>query len=365
MLFERTSYHPKPGKFESVLELREAACRVRYDLGLKMGRITVEQPDPDYATGDDSRIVHWECTFRDENEQASDLACRADSPAFGDIRAQMNLLLADFRRSIVRPANRPGVLSDTCLDGIAIVPRETAFVSGSRSLTGYLYLPPGEGPFPCMVTNHGSSIHQGTTDVCRPGVAAVLMSWGIASFLPHRRGYGNSPGIPWREDVSAEYGTAIYDAQLAERLSAESEDVVAALGYLETLPEIDSDHIGVMGSSFGGTVTLFAASRCPRFRCAVEFAGAAMNWDRTPGLRKVMHGAAADLTQPAFFVQAANDYSTRPTVELAGALEHSDKVISSKVFPGFGLTRDEGHFLYCQGTAVWASDVREFLERWL
>ena len=40
-----------------------------------------------------------------------------------------------------------------------------------------------------------------------------------------------------------------------------------------------------MGSSFGGINTLFAAAKTDRFRCAVEFAGAAMNWDRTPALR--------------------------------------------------------------------------------
>lgn len=365
MLIERTSYHPKTGQFDSVLALREKACEVRRDLGLKMGNISIEHPATDPTTSADSRIVHWDCAFRDEQEQANDFACRGNSAAFRDIRAQMKHLIDDFRRALVHPVNRPGSLTQTSIEDVAIVPRELAFRSGDLTLTGYLYLPPGAGPFPCMVTNHGSSIHQGTSDVCRPGVAAVLMSWGIASFLPHRRGYGNSPGTPWREDVSADFGTETYDQQLSARLSAESGDVVSALEFLESRPEIDKSHIGVMGSSFGGTVTLFAASACPRFRCAVEFAGAAMNWDRTPGLRLVMHEAAAKLTQPTFFVQAENDYSIRPTIELAKALNGSKTVIASKVYPGFGLTRDEGHFLYGQGTAVWANDVRAFLEQWL
>src|SRR6185437_5634626 len=112
--------------------------------------------------------------------------------------------------------------------------------------------------------------------------------WGIASFLPHRRGYGASEGTAWRDDVSAEYGTDDYDRQLAARLDAESDDVLAALAVVSKLPEIDARHIGVMGSSFGGTTTLLAASKTDRFTCAIDFAGAAMNWDRTPGLRQLM-----------------------------------------------------------------------------
>ncbi|MCB1493259.1 MAG: prolyl oligopeptidase family serine peptidase [Rhodobiaceae bacterium] len=366
MLFERTSYHPKPGKFDAVLDLRLRACAVRREIGLREGDIYVETRDPDYHVGADGRIVHWECAFPGEAEQAADLAARGGSEAFRQVRNEMQFLIDDFSRSIIRHAGRrASVLRPVPVAGAPVVPREVAFRSGNLDLKGYLYLPPGEGPFPLMITNHGSSIHQGTSDICRPGTAAVLLSWGLASFLPHRRGYGNSPGTPWREDVSAEYGTDEYDTQLAARLDAESEDVIAALDHVEALPEIDSGHIGVMGSSFGGTVTLLAASKCPRFRCAVEFAGAAMNWEKTPGLRKLMIGAAARLTQPTFFLQAENDYSTRPTVELAASLEGSDKVIRHKVYPGFGLTKDEGHFLYGQGAAIWGDDVRGFLERWL
>ncbi len=187
------------------------------------------------------------------------------------------------------------------------------------SLKGYLYLPPGPGPFPCVITNHGSQIHQGTDDVCRPGTAALLLSWGIASFLPHRAGYGNSPGSGWLDEVTAEFGTPDYDAQLGPRLDRESDHVLAALDHVAGLNAIRSDHIGVMGSSFGGTTTLLAAAKTDRFRCAVEFAGAAINWEHTPGLRQLMLIATRQLSCPIYFIQAATDYSSRPTVELAEA----------------------------------------------
>jgi len=202
---------------------------------------------------------------------------------------------------------------------------------GGEELTGYLYLPPGKGPFPCMVTNHGSGVTQGSTEICSPGIAAVLMSAGIASFRPNRRGYGESPGTPWREEVTAEFGTDDYDRQLAARLDRESDDVVAALAAVQGLEEIDPGHIGVMGSSFGGVVTLLSAAKTDGFRCAVDFAGAAMNWDRTPGLRQTMIAAAHRLSVPLFLIQSANDYSIRPTREIAAALEGTGKIVQARL----------------------------------
>jgi dienelactone hydrolase len=191
------------------------------------------------------------------------------------------------------------------------------------------------------------------------------MSWGIASFLPHRRGYGESEGPSWREEVSAPFGTEDYDRELAARLDRESDDVLAALDVVAALPEIDAAHIGVMGSSFGGTTTLLAASKRDGFRCVVEFAGAAMNWDRTPGLRELMLGAAQKLSAPIFFIQAQNDYSIRPTVELAASLACTGKIVQSKVYPAFGINNHEGHLLESRGPAIWSEDVRQFLERHL
>jgi dienelactone hydrolase len=360
MIIERTCYLPKPGKFEDVLANRRRASRVRIAMGLRAGTITVGET----ARG---RMVFWQSPFSSEVEHEADFAARAASADFEACRAVMRELNQDFDRQILRH----DLDLDTCalrdmpLDDVPIAPEELTFESAGLELKGYFYRPPGDGPFPCMITNHGSTIAQGTTDVCRPGVAALLMSWGIASFLPHRRGYGNSPGIPWREQVAAEFGTDEYDERLARRLDEESDDVVAALGAMMRYHATDSGHIGVIGSSFGGTVTLLAAAKSGRFRCAVEFAGAAMNWERTPRLRALMLDAASRLTQPIFFIQAANDYSAWPTIELAASLEGTGKVVESKVYPAFGLTKDEGHLLYIQGPAFWGDDVRRFLERWL
>ena len=363
MYIERTNYYAKPGQRDAVLRTRREASEVRRTLGLGPGTIFVKS-DPETHGPD----VQWECPFATVEDNAADMAARAASAEFEAVRARMGALLHRFERHLIR-RDQPGPedhwAGDRSLVDVPVKPREVRYPSRGLDLAGYLYLPPGDGPFPCMVTNHGSTVSQGSSDLCKPEVASVLMSWGIACFFPHRRGYGNSPGTPWRDDVSADFGTEEYDRQLCARLDAESEDVVAALSWLRTLDEIRPGNIGVMGSSFGGTNTLLAAAGCPDFRCAVEFAGAAMNWENTPRLRRLMHDAASRLTRPIFFVQCANDYSVGPTKELAAGLKGTDKVFEARIYPDFGLTRDEGHLFERHGMLIWGPDVRRFLERHL
>jgi dienelactone hydrolase len=246
-----------------------------------------------------------------------------------------------------------------------VVPAEVRVPSGERTLAAYLYVPSGAGPFPGLVLNHGSTIHPGSSDFCRPGTAAVLTAWGYAVLLPHRRGYGNSEGPTWRQEVTAEFGTAEYDRALAARLGREADDVVAAVDWLGARPEVAPGRIGVIGSSFGGVMSLLAAARCPRLRSAVDFAGAAMNWERTPTLRATMLEAARQLAVPVGLVQAENDYSTAPTRELSAELLRHGKVHAARVFPAFGLTADEGHLFFQNGAPIWGPWVRAFLDRWL
>jgi dienelactone hydrolase len=363
MIVERTQYFAKPGRAADVLAIRRRACAVRRSLGLAAGVVFAR------AEGGAGRLpdVTWECAFADAAAHRADLDARAASPDFEAVRKEMSAAIDAFDRVVMArdDAALANGMRQVALDGLPIVPREIRFPSGGRELAGYLYLPPGPGPFPCMIRNHGSGIQQGSLDVSRPEGAALLMSWGIASFLPHRHGYGNSPGPAWRDEVSAEFGTPEYDAQLAARLDAESDDVLAALDAIAALPEIDADHIGVMGSSFGGTNTLFAAAKTGRFRCAIDFAGAAMNWDRTPHLRDVMLAAAAKVAMPVFLIQAANDYSVRPTLEIAKHLKGNGRVVWSKIYPAFGHIPWEGHLFESTGQSFWAPDIHRFLELYL
>jgi hypothetical protein len=71
------------------------------------------------------------------------------------------------------------------------------------------------------------------------------------------------------------------------------------------------------------------------------------------------------LTMPVFFIQAENDYSIRPTRELAAALAGAANPVQARLFPPFGVNANEGHLLESRGPAVWSAEVRRFLERFL
>jgi carboxymethylenebutenolidase len=318
------------------------------------------------AAGADGPDVAWECAFASEAAHRADLAARAASPEFEAVRARMRELIDRFERLVeTRAAGAGGWAGDIDVAALAFAPEAHEFASAPHRLKGYLFVPPGPGPFPCMIYNHGSGLTEGHEDNAAPGIPILLNSWGIACFFPHRRGYGFSPGPTWRSECSAPEFSPEYNTQLVKRLAAESDDVLAAFAHVRTLARIDPGRIGVMGSSFGGVNTLLAASRAPDFRCAVEFAGAAMNWDRNPTIAAHMVEAARKVRMPIYFVQAENDFSTRPTREIAAALAGSGVPYEAKIYPPFGHTPYEGHFLAGRGAQVWGPDIRHFLEKHL
>ncbi len=361
MIFERTHYYAKPGQTETVLAIRRKACDVRVAIGLPSG--TIRTKADANADGPD---VAWECAFPSLQAQQADLDARAANAEFEVVRADMGDAIDRFERLCeTRTAGAAGWAGDIDVAALLCTPSEHTFSSGEHQLKGFLYQPPGDGPFPCMIYNHGSGLTEGHEDNALPGIGILLNSWGIACFFPHRRGYGFSPGPNWLSECMAPVFSPEYNSQIVARLGAESSDVLAAFAHLQRLPTICSDRIGVMGSSFGGVNTLLAASRESRFRCAVEFAGAAMNWDRNPAIAEFMVQAARKVQMPILFAQAANDFSIRPTQELAAALEGTTVRYSAMIYPAFGHTPYEGHFLAGRGAQLWGPDVRRFLEKHL
>ena len=197
----------------------------------------------------------------------------------------------------------------------------------------------------------------------RPGTAALLMSWGIAIVpaAPARlwQFAKARPGARRSAPNSARKSTT---GSCWRGSTRESDDVLAALDLSRALPEIDARHIGVMGSSFGGTNTLFAAVEGPALHLRDRFrrrgdelgphAGAARRHDRRGG-----EGHDAALLHPGRerLLASARRGSLPPA--LAG---HRARSVQSKIYPAFGVNPNEGHLLESRGAALWADDVRAF-----
>ena len=141
------------------------------------------------------------------------------------------------------------------------------------------------------------------------------------------------------------------------------EDQLAALSYLKGLPEVDPQRIAVAGCSFGGIQTVLMAEKNLGLRAAVDFAGAAQNWQHSPELRARMIQAVQHSQMPIFFIQAKNDYDVSPSRDLAAAMEKSGKPQHLQIFPAFGKSNQDAHEFCVHGGEIWAPQVFSFLSR--
>ena len=98
-------------------------------------------------------------------------------------------------------------------------------------LQGRLLTPDCPGPHPVIITAHGS----GPVDRHGGPFHTFFIQHGMAVLAWDKRGYTNNPD-EWQEPGFAE-------------LSA---DIAAAVSFAASLPEIDTDRIGIFGSSQGG-----------------------------------------------------------------------------------------------------------------
>jgi carboxymethylenebutenolidase len=232
-------------------------------------------------------------------------------------------------------------------------PELVTFESGELTLSGFLYKPVGDGPFPAIVYNHGSEPLPGP----KPDQAEFYVAHGFVLFVPHRRGHGRSKDVGSAEPV----GTG---PEVIEALVAQNDDVIAAIAYVAALQYVNRKRIAVAGCSYGGIETLLAAERATGIYAAVDFAGGAMRWDTDPALQERMKTAARNAKVPVMFVQAENDFSTGPSKILSAEMEAAHKPTQLKIYPANGTSPQEGHH-FCAGGdhPGWGDDVLAFLTR--
>jgi hypothetical protein len=73
---------------------------------------------------------------------------------------------------------------------------------------------------------------------------------------------------------------------------------------------------------------------------------------------------AAQAIVPVYFIQAENDFSTKPSIELSEEMKKAGKPYQVKIYPAHGKTPMEGH-AFVDAVDVWSPDVFPQLNAWI
>ncbi len=237
-----------------------------------------------------------------------------------------------------------------------------------RPLAATVVRPPGGGPFPLIVLNHGAPnsdrIRAGYGYWDNPALLGQFVRRGFAVIVPVRRGFGATGGR-YAED----YGGCV-DADFRRSGLAAADDIIAAVRFATQLPFVDASRIILVGQSAGGFSSIAAASRRPSGVIAVaNFSGGrAGDPGERPG-QPCLAGRMADTIEefartievPVLWHYVANDLFFAPAVvrRWFAAFRRGGGVGTLVIQPAVR----SGHsvLLAREGAAIWGPAFDRFL----
>jgi dienelactone hydrolase len=240
-------------------------------------------------------------------------------------------------------------------------------LSSSReiNLEATLYRPQGNGPFPVVIFNHGSTgpgmIPLDLTE--NPwGFGAYLLKKDIALLIPMRRGRGKSEGA-YREP----YQCSLDQSRLGIRYAMESLDAV--YNFLRKQPWTDLNKIVLSGVSRGGILsTIYAAERPGSAIGVLNFSGGWMsercNFFAGMDINTELFKEAGSKSKvPNLFLYAANDsfYSVPVIKRYPDTVRAGGGEVEFKLYNlGDGV---DGHRLFSMHGTEWIPEVDTFLTK--
>jgi alpha/beta superfamily hydrolase len=154
------------------------------------------------------------------------------------------------------------------------------FTSGDLKLEGVLFLPEGDGPFPCVIVCHPHPLYGGSMDNnVVDAVCDALTRASIAAFKFNFRGVGHSQGR--------------YDDGRGE-----GDDARNAINYVSTLKEVDAERLGLCGYSAGAAFSLPACWNNERIKAIAAI---------SPPLEMFDFSFIADCKKPLLLVSGSYD----------------------------------------------------------
>jgi dienelactone hydrolase len=243
-------------------------------------------------------------------------------------------------------------------------------IPGERvRMHAYVFRPPGLGPFPLAVINHGSIQAGPVREKYRMPDYPVATQWfldrGYAVVLPQRPGHGETGG-PYFEDQ----GMCV-DPDYRQSGVRTADSIVAAIDDMRAQPFVQSTGVVVVGQSAGGWGALALASRnLPSVTAVVNFAGGrGGRSDNRPNNNCApdrLVTASADFGRtartPTLWFYAENDTYFGPTLSrrMASAFRSVGGNITYRLLPPSGT---EGHLLVHSrdAAALWQPILTRFL----
>ena len=188
-------------------------------------------------------------------------------------------------------------------------------------VTGNLYRPVGQGPFPAVLSAHGHWTYgrfENSPLVSGPGRAITLARQGFVVFTYDMIGYNDSRQLTHTFGGPREHlwGLSLAGLQLWNS--------IRSLDFLESLSYVKRDAIGITGESGGGTQTFLLAAADQRVAAAVPVNMISLHMqggclcENPPGLRldtTNVEIAATIAPRPPLMVSATGDW-TAETLEV-------------------------------------------------
>ena len=241
-----------------------------------------------------------------------------------------------------------------------------------RRIPAWVYKPPGDGPFPVVV-----SIHGGPEGQARPFFSSTYQMWmktlGVAVVVPNVRG-------------SAGYGKTYLGLDNGFKREDSVKDIGALLDWIEAEPDLDASRVAVYGGSYGGYMVLASAVHySDRLKAAVDVVGISSfvtflenTQDYRRDLRRQEYGDERDpamrahlerispmnnvekIAVPMFIVQGQNDPRVPVTEseQMVAALRENGRPVwyMNALNEGHGYKRKENRDRYQQAVVLFLRD---------
>src|SRR5688572_18653236 len=227
-------------------------------------------------------------------------------------------------------------------------------------VTGNLYRPIGDGPFPAILSPHGHWPYgrlENSATASVPGRAINLARLGFVVFTYDMVGYNDSWQLEHRMFGGPReklWGLSVAGLQLWNG--------IRALDFLEELPYVQRDKIGATGASGGGTQVFLLAAVDPRVAVAAPVNMISLHMqggclcENPPGLRldtTNVEIAATIAPRPLLMVSATGDW-TKNTIEreypavrsIYSLLDAPDRVQAVRIEAEHNYNRESREAMY-------------------